>query len=329
MQSPTFCTYVEVKTRYWAAIQGANAFKFGIYFGRTKPDSQEKYRFTAKFGTNEKEAFAAVKVALLELVREGEQSKPDFAAIDANKLSQVFKAKILSLYFPDRFLAVCNGESLDTLAKAAGLPNGLYRSEIQNRLLDVKADNPVTRAWSHPKFMSFMYDTYIRKEGKADDATPKPRKKSHRKVNFEDIQNQRGVIGKKAEEFALQWEKERLIGANLGHLIDAIDDRRERPSYGYDFLSHTAAGKPRFIEVKSVSKQGEQYRFFLSENEYTVSRSPEHRDSYYFYLVSFDSQGQPLELTPRPAADLYPSADIAPASYTVLCDLEGFSKNET
>ena len=176
--------------------------------------------------------------------------------------------------------------------------------------------------------MRYLYDTYIRKEDKAPNATLKPRKKSHRKVNFEDIQDQRGAIGKKAEEFALQWEKERLIGANMEHLIDAIDDRRERPGYGYDFLSHTAARKPRFIEVKSISKQGNLHRFFLSENEYTVSRSPEHREAYYFYLVSFDGKGQPLELIPRAAVNLYRSADIAPASYTVLCDIEGSSKDE-
>jgi hypothetical protein len=177
--------------------------------------------------------------------------------------------------------------------------------------------------------MRFLYDTYIRKERTAQDTKPKPRKKAHRKVNFEDIQDQRGAIGKKAEEFALQWEKERLIGANLAHLIDAIDDRRERPGYGYDFLSHTATRKPRYIEVKSVRRLGQLHQFFLSETEYTVSRSPEHRGSYYFYLVSFNSEGQPHDLEPRLAADLYSSADIAPASYTVLCDLEGSLKNKS
>src|SRR6185437_2589479 len=57
LQSPTFCDYVEVKTRSWAIIQGATAFN---YYGRTKSDKTEKYRFTSKFGTTEEEAFAAV-----------------------------------------------------------------------------------------------------------------------------------------------------------------------------------------------------------------------------------------------------------------------------
>lgn len=105
--------------------------------------------------------------------------------------------------------------------------------------------------------------------------------------------------------------------------------RRERPGYDYDFLSHTAAGQPRFIEVKAISKHGWQHRFFLSDNQHAVSCSPEHRGHYYFYLVSFDAEGQPVELTPRLAANLYMSADIAPASYTVLVDLENSSKEKS
>ena len=38
LKRPTFCDFVEAKTRSWAYIQGATSFKFGIYFGRTKSD---------------------------------------------------------------------------------------------------------------------------------------------------------------------------------------------------------------------------------------------------------------------------------------------------
>src|ERR1035441_8907414 len=96
---PSFCNLVESGTKAWANIQGATSFKFGIYFGKTKSDPTRKYRFTEKFGTNEKEAFTAVKTALLDLVALGAAPNPDFAEIDANPLSQMFKAKILSLYY--------------------------------------------------------------------------------------------------------------------------------------------------------------------------------------------------------------------------------------
>lgn len=327
-QSLTFCYYVEVKTRSWAVIQGANAFKFGIYFGKTKSDPHQTYRFTKKFGTNKEEAFAKVKDALLDLVREGSEGEPDFSAIDNNPLCQLFKAKILSLYFPDRFLNVCSKEHLELLGSELGLPGNLCLSEYQNRLLKTKVDNSTTRAWSNPKFMSFLYDTYIPKERKAPSSVEKPRAKNHRRVNFEDIQNQREAVGRKAEEYALTWEKQRLTGAELAHLVDAIEDRRERPGFGYDFLSHGAAKRPRFIEVKSVAKLREGHRFFLSDNEYTVSCSPEHRDSYYFYLVSFDGEGEPEEVVPILAAELYEHAELAPSSYMVRFDVGRSPKKE-
>jgi hypothetical protein len=117
----TFCNLVESGTKAWANIQGATSFKFGVYFGRTKADPNRKYRFTAKFGTNERDAFANVKAALLDLVALGASPSPDFVAIDANPLSQMFKAKILSLYYSDRFLAVCSSEHLDMLGSILGI----------------------------------------------------------------------------------------------------------------------------------------------------------------------------------------------------------------
>jgi hypothetical protein len=326
LHSPTFCDFVEVKTRSWAIIQGATAFKFGIYFGRTKSDSQQTYRFTAKFGKNKEVAFAAIKDAVLDLVQEGSRRDPNFSAIDGNPLSQMFKAKILSLYFPDRFLNVCSSEHLELLGSELGLPDGLRLSEYQHRLLEYKVGNSTIRAWTNPKFMSFLYHVYIPKGRKVPSPVVKPRSKAHRKVNFEDMRDQWQAIGRKAEEFALAWEKQRLVGADLAELIDAIDDRRDRPSFGYDFFSHSAARQPRYIEVKSVARLKEGHRFFLSDNEYDVSHSQEHRDSYYFYLVSFDSTGEPEDLLPVLASELYEDADLEPSAYAVRFDFGHASK---
>ena len=327
LQSPYF-VHMSKRRRDTGPRSKARPRSNSEYFGLRKPNPNKQYQSVPQVGTTAEGAFTAVKAALLNLVREGARTTPDFAAIDKNPLSQMFKAKILSLYFPERFLAVCSKDHLEVIGGEVGLPDTEWWSEIQSRLMDVKAGNPVTNAWSNPRFMRFLVDTYIPKKRKPPEEARKPRKKAHRKVNFEDIQNQRGVIGKRAEDFALKWEKDRLMGAGLEHLIDRIEDRRDRPGYGYDFLSHTTAKRPRFIEVKAVSKQGDLHRFFLSENEHTVSHSPEHHKAYYFYLVSFDGDGQPRELTPCPAASLYPAAEIAPASYTILVNLENSSSEK-
>jgi hypothetical protein len=322
LQSPTFCAHVEARTRPWANIQGATSNKFGIYFGKTKTDPKKIYRFTQKFGATSDEAFSSVKAALLALVKLGEASDLEFSKIDDNPLSQMFKAKILSLYFPDKFLNVCSADHLIMLGSALGYADGRPISEYQYLLLKAKLSTPITRKWSNPKFMQFLYDEYVSAGRTVSNIVQKPLQKIHQKVNFEDISGQRDAIGKAAEEFAVEWEKQRLAGAELSHLISKIDDRRDRPGYGYDFLSHTSQTQQRYIEVKSVGKLpgGLGYRFFLSENEHTVSKSADHRGAYFFYLVFFNGNGQPFELQPIRADELYERGEMSPASYVVRFD---------
>jgi hypothetical protein len=323
---PTFCNLVESGTKAWANIQGATSFKFGIYYGKTKSDPTLKYRFTEKFGTNEKEAFAAVKASLLDLVALGASPQPDFQAIDKNLLSQMFKAKILSLYYPDQFLAVCSGDHLDMLGEITGFEMNLPRSQYQHLLLKAKHDNATTRKWSAPKFMAYLFKTYVRVERAVESPIEKPRTKKHRRVDFEEIQKQRSEIGRIAEEYALNWEKERLAGAQLERYIKDIEDRRDRPGYGHDFLSFSADGIHRYIEVKSVAKLSDGHRFFLSDNEHQTSLSKEHGDGYYFYLVYFGGDGKPVELEAVSAKQLYPKVEMLASSYEVRYDRREFKR---
>ena len=261
----SFCACVEAKTKAWANMQGATANKFGIYFGKTKSDSTMQYRFTKKFGKNQKEAFKQVKEALLSLVKAGKFQK--FSEIDKNPLSQMFKAKILSLYFPDLYLNICSSEHIELLALELGAVDGKFISECQSFLIEKKLTHKITKDWSNPKFMSFLYAKYIRKDLNISPAIvlKKPRIKARRRVNFEDILDNQSAIGKKSELFAIEWEKNRLIGLGYKELVKKIEDRRDIPSYGYDYLSFSKPEHERYIEVKSIGrdKKGKFFRFFL------------------------------------------------------------------
>ena len=61
-KKPTFCAFVEAKTRLWANILGATSFKFGVYYGHTKTDPKVKYRFAHKYGQSVEEAFAPLRL---------------------------------------------------------------------------------------------------------------------------------------------------------------------------------------------------------------------------------------------------------------------------
>lgn len=321
----SFCAYVEPKTKAWANIQGATASKFGIYFGKTKSAPKKQYRFTRKFGANKSEAFQEVKVALLDLVKAGKSK--NFSAIDSNGLSQMFKAKILSLYFPDNYINVCSSEHLELFASKLGIPEKSYSSEYQHLLTEWKRGNSITKKWSNPKFMYYLYSKYLPEKLKTTISRKlkKPTRKAHHKVNFEDILDTRSVIGKKSEEFALQWEKNRLIELGYPELASQIIDRRNIPTYGYDFMSHNHHGHERYIEVKSVGKDKADggFRFYLSENEHSVSNSKEHTQEYYFYLVLYGSDGNPRDLLARRASELYASGELRPCAYVVRFEIEG------
>jgi hypothetical protein len=51
----------------------------------------------------------------------------------------------------------------------------------------------------------------------------------------------------------------------------------------------------------------------------------DHRDGYYFYLVFFDGNRNPVELLAILANQLYPKAEMAAASYEVRCDRRNFT----
>jgi hypothetical protein len=83
-----------------------------------------------------------------------------FADIDENPLSQLFKAKILSLYFPDKYLNVCSAEHIEELSEKLGLPSDTFVSEQQHQLLQAAWKTPITSNWSNPKIMTFLYNTF-------------------------------------------------------------------------------------------------------------------------------------------------------------------------
>lgn len=320
----SFCARVEAKTKAWANIQGATAYKFGIYYGKTKSDPKQKYRYTKKFGTTKMKAFNAVKKSLFALLAAGKSMK--FQEIDNNPLSQMFKAKILSLYYPETYLNVCSSEHLEHISMELGLPEDLPSSEYQNLLVGIKLKNTVTRGWSNPKFMLFLYAKFIRQDLEPTHKTKlrKPTIKRKRKVDFHELQATWDAIGKASEEFALAWEKDRLTGLGLASLVKKIRDRRDKPSFGYDFLSHSTAKQERFIEVKSLGFDRKEncFRFFLSENEQIVSKSTEHLQDYYFYLVRYGKDGNPQDVIVKRAFELYSNSEVLPCAYIVRVSLE-------
>lgn len=299
----TFCYWVEPGTRKWALIVGATSDKFGVYHGKTKSDRTERFRYTKKFSSGlpnqgaERAAFSNVRKALVELVRDGESL--DFHAIDSNPLSQMLKAKTLSLYFPNLYLPICSAENLRDLANALNLDNTSL-SQIQHDAKTIQAKNSAVRKWSTLKYSAFLYEHVLghgpvyRDKKRVRKNTAKQSKE--RVVDFEKLMKFWQDLGKKSEAYALSIERSRLC--SIGHplLGNKILDRTKQPRYGYDFESFTLPNQRRYIEVKTFTPVNDEVsRFFLSANELATASDPIIRDNYYFYLVIYGSKGEPID----------------------------------
>lgn len=323
----TFCHWLEPGTRKWAAIAGSPADKFGIYFGKTKSDPTPRYRYVKKFSHDlpsegaEREAFSRVRQALLSLMKDGEAL--DFDAIDANPLSQMVKAKTLSLYYPHKYLPLCSADTLRDLAPKLGLDDR-SPSQIQHEALAVQAKSAGVRAWTPLKFTAFLYEMVLRNGPIYGDWQGKPKAKAEKKANkertpdFEKLMKLWAELGQKSEQFALAHEKARL--RSLGHdaLATMIKDRTKQPAYGYDFESFSEPGQPRYIEVKTFTPlNGDVSRFFLSHHEHATASSPKMHEHYYFYLVMYGPNREPIDCQVRSARQVLKEGTLQASSYLV------------
>jgi hypothetical protein len=160
----TFCYWLETRLRELGSIKGGTTAgsKFGIYFGRTKQDSRTMYRFPPKYGTSVDGAYDTIKQAIVDLLAAGE--KKDFQAIQNNLLAPMFKGKILSTYYPDKYLNVFSERFLKYYLIRLGFPVSESEEEspilLGQRLLDFKNKDKVMSQWSNIEYGFFLWNKY-------------------------------------------------------------------------------------------------------------------------------------------------------------------------
>jgi hypothetical protein len=116
-----------------------------------------------------------------------------------------------------------------------------------------------------------------------------------RKIDWEKARDRNNEIGDQGEEFALEFEINRLVETlsiertkamqNVQHL-----SRLQGDGLGYDIFSINEAGSPRYIEVKTTSG-GFNQPFYMSKNERNFFE--EYEDSAFIYRVyNFNKETQ-------------------------------------
>ena len=137
------------------SIVGASSYKFGIFYS----PGEKAYKWVSRFGETKTRAFNQIKRCILDLLRCGRED--NIEGIANNMLSSMVKGKILSLYYPDKYLNIFSDAHLDVYLVKLGLDTEdlLVSKPVykRQRLVQFKNADPAMSSWPMDKFSNFLY----------------------------------------------------------------------------------------------------------------------------------------------------------------------------
>lgn len=346
-----FCHTIERRLDGLGRVTGSTSSKFGVYFGRTKSDAEYKYRHTKKFGNNYIEAFESVKKSLIDLVIAGSQE--NLQALVSNPISTMFKGKVLSTYYPERYLNVFSDSHLEYFLTQLNIDTDeLFWSDAivkREALRDFKNNDQIMKNWSLDVFMYFLYNVYPGRPPKEDEEIHDPlenlrkpkfpsfitpdwidleienakekssyknsgRSKGDSNPDYEGEAREMKRLGDRGEKIVLDMEKQRLESVGRSDLIPFVK-KAEYDYLGYDIKSFEKNGDKRYIEVKTTRAKVGNARFYLSQNELDKAQELE---NYFIYMV-YDilSQSPKIWIVDNPFNPVNPKVKKTAVSYQV------------
>lgn len=304
-QNKSFCYRIERELDRLGRISGTPAIKFGIYFGKmgkSKNGRLNKYRYSKIWGENEEDAFKNIKDAIVTLLIDA--NKNNINGIQKNKLSPMFKGKLLFLFHPDKYSMTFSKDHLIHFTSELNLKSKSNNIlELQQLLVDYRKSIPLLNSASPYLYNKLLYDILKRPNKKDDNLPPlkdvlkgvevinapprggdRDRQGVDTKQDYDALYKKRKRIGDRGESIVFQYERKRLEDEGkpkLAKKVDHVSDRSDKE--GFDILSFETDGKEKRIEVKATSNKTINGGFFFSVNEYKKSAN---LDNYYLALVT-------------------------------------------
>lgn len=306
----SFCYWLETRLEKFGNIHGSFANKFGVYFGRLGEDKENKWRWTKWTDGN----FEVVREELVKLVIAGERL--DLESITENKLSPMFKGKILVTYFPDKYPNIFSYEHVKYFLKKLGETEYPPLEVAKQRLLQIKNRNSTMKKWSNLKFSNFLYSTfsevmlldkktideetpeivgkeltltqssglYVRTQASPDDEGSEKVEKKKYKPDYLKATEYKTRTGASGEKAVFDFERKHLIESGHQDLAEkVIHVSKEDDSKGYDVLSFDPeTGAEKHIEVKSTkARSSKKVSFYITINEIKQLMTDDKHIIYY------------------------------------------------
>ena len=150
-----FCYALEFVLQGLGSIRGGFSSRYGVWFSPT----DDIYKFNKKQYLDKDNAFLQVRKSIISLLVAGE--KEDIDTIKRISLDSGFKGKILSTYFPDRYLNIYSHDSLNYFLDKLGIKYDKQSVEEKRELiLDFKNSDSIMRGWSIQCFSEFLYKQF-------------------------------------------------------------------------------------------------------------------------------------------------------------------------
>ena len=344
----SFCYWIERKLEELGNIKGSTAIKFGVYYRKSEND----YRFAKKWGETLLEAFENIKHAICDLIIAGERD--DLEKIIENKVSPMFKGKILAMYHPEKFINIFSKKHVNHLIEKLPLeyPAGmnLPLEKKKRKLLDFKNQDEVMKDWNNYIFMVFVYNMLnlfgnkdrlpevlndysdqklpdldnVKVEninlniGEIEEKDSRNFIKGEYKPDYDERHKINTQLGERGEKIVLGVEKEYLNAIEREDLAEKVEMvSLYDDSKGFDILSFDKDGNKKYIEVKSTRSKPNKINFILTRNELNKAKK---LDNYYIYIVfEVDKSNPKIQKIKDP---LEKNINIEPIKYKVTIGIK-------
>ncbi len=332
----SFCYLLESKMMNLGDMRGATAEKFGVYCSKETGE----YVYTNRYGSNLEEAFNRIKEEICKLLVAGNQD--DYVQLNQSLLPPLLRGKILSIYYPEKYICIFKEESVDKILNILNVNydiNEINTLEKKRKLIKEYKDNSdVFNKCSNYYFVEFLYSMFANdiKEkhtvnGEIDynfelidfnyignHIAKKNNTFRSRETDYERINRNKKDVGNRGENAVLKYEKNNLIKQGRSDLAELVEIS-ENDAIGYDIKSFKVDGTEKHIEVKTNSGNSNKLLdFYLTENELDKMES----DPYYYIYYLYSIKSKPKLHIVNKSILLNKKEYLKPVLYKIEIDVE-------
>ncbi len=217
----SFCYRLEFELDKLGSMKGSNSKKFGIYYSQQKQD----YVVTKAWQRNNvNQSFTDLKAAIVKIIDLGKKDNTS-KEIDAIPLSDIFKYKILSVYYPYKYLNIFAKEPLtyflSQFYQTKDLKNmSIY--ELQKMLIDMKRKDKALKNWSNIEYGNYLY--YLFPNAKKLNSSDYPNRLKHQSYDIETPQ----IPEDKEYSYKEIYNNPIIITESITHFLDSSKKRRHQ-----------------------------------------------------------------------------------------------------